>query len=175
MKYDPAPMSVNLFTESTSRLGGESLKPKVYIASPYTIGDNALNVRASLEAAEKLIALGYVPYAPLLTHFWHMMFPHEPEYWYEYDLHWVDACDALLRLPGKSHGADREVEHACARRIPCFDSIEALCLEIPTTKQNVQLRDHITMPKDILRQVLSHTASISNLVYDAGDRYGKEQ
>ena len=34
------------------------------------------------------------------------------ERWLEYDMEWLTACDALVRLPGESKGADREVARA---------------------------------------------------------------
>jgi len=92
----------------------------VYIASPYTKGDVAQNVRNSLEVADKLREAGFLPFAPLLSHFWHVIFPHEYDYWMAMDLEWVVRCDALLRLPGDSAGADKEVAHALENGIPVF-------------------------------------------------------
>ncbi len=84
----------------------------IYIASPYTKGDVVLNVRKSIEAADILLAKGYIPFVPLLTHFWHLISPKPIEAWYEYDNEWVTKCDCLLRLEGESTGADKEVELA---------------------------------------------------------------
>lgn len=92
----------------------------VYIASPYTKGDVAENVRNSLEVATALAEMGYVPFAPLLSHFWHLMFPHEHEFWMKMDLEWVTRCDYLVRLPGESKGADMEVKHALEVGTPVF-------------------------------------------------------
>lgn len=39
---------------------------KVYVASPYTLGDVAVNVKAQMDAADKLISLGFAPFVPLL-------------------------------------------------------------------------------------------------------------
>jgi hypothetical protein len=98
----------------------------VYIASPYTKGDTALNVRRSIEAADELLDLGYAPYAPLLTHFWHLISPHRVETWYKLDNEWVKRCDCLLRLEGESSGADAEVELAVSLGIPVYYSIKEL-------------------------------------------------
>lgn len=98
----------------------------VYIASPYTKGDQALNVRKSLEAAEQLRDAGFLPFTPLLSHFWHVIFPHEYEYWMKMDLEWLAHCDALLRLPGESTGADEEVNYALGIGIPVFFTIQDL-------------------------------------------------
>ena len=70
---------------------------KVYIASPYTKGDVAVNVRTSMEAWDKLYSAGFAPFAPLWSHFQHLVFPRPYEDW--------DVCDAMLRLPGESSGA----------------------------------------------------------------------
>lgn len=103
----------------------------VYVASPYTKGDVAVNTRVNIEAGDKLAVLGFVPFIPLLTHFWHMLFPHPYQFWTAIDLHWIDKCDALLRLPGESSGADAEVAYARERNIPVFFSIEALQAAYP--------------------------------------------
>lgn len=95
----------------------------VYIASPYTKGDVALNVRKSLEVADMLWESGFIPYAPLLTHFWHLIIPHEPDFWYALDNEWVIRCDCLLRLEGESTGADNEVKLAIEKGIPVYYSI----------------------------------------------------
>jgi len=97
-----------------------SIRMKVYIAAPYTKGDVALNVRAVIDAAEELVKLGHNPFIPHLTHFWHMIYPHPVDFWYEQDLVWLKCCDAMLRLPGESVGADREVEYARQEGIPVY-------------------------------------------------------
>lgn len=98
----------------------------VYIASPYTKGDVALNVRKSLEYADRLLEVGFIPYAPLLTHFWHLISPKPVDEWYRIDNEWVVRCDCLLRLQGESSGADKEVELAKSYGIPVFYSISEL-------------------------------------------------
>lgn len=85
---------------------------RVYVAGPYTKGDVALNVREIIEVAEKLIEMGHTPFVPHLTHLWHLMSPHHHEYWMELDTVWLEQCEALVRVPGDSTGADRELAHA---------------------------------------------------------------
>lgn len=97
----------------------------VYISGPYTNGDQAANVRAAIEAANALLDAGYIPYCPHLSHFHHMLFPHDYETWMQLDLAWLEKCDALVRLDGYSPGADREVEHALALGIPVYYGMEA--------------------------------------------------
>jgi hypothetical protein len=96
----------------------------IYLASAYAIGDQAVNVRKSLEVAEQLIAMGHTPYVPLLTHFWHFASPHSQTYWLDLDLQWLANCDAVLRLPGESKGADMEVEYAKDINILIYYDIE---------------------------------------------------
>lgn len=99
---------------------------KVYIASPYTKGDVAVNVRVQLETADELMTRGYSPYVPLLTHFQHLHKPRPYEDWCRQDDDWIPCCDYLLRLPGESIGADREVKLAERLGIPVVYSIEEL-------------------------------------------------
>jgi len=98
----------------------------VYIASPYTKGDTAVNVRNSCIAADKLVELGHAPFLPLLSHFWHFLSPKPYETWATLDLEWVLRCDCVLRLPGESSGADVEVKLAKENGIPVFFSVEEL-------------------------------------------------
>ena len=99
---------------------------RVYIASPYSIGDPAINVRRQIDCADKLMYLGFVPYAPLMSHFHHLIYPHDIKEWYKFDNEWVRACHYLLRLPGESKGADDEVVLARELNIPVFHSIDEL-------------------------------------------------
>ena len=93
---------------------------KVYVAGPYSGGDTVLNVRNAIDAADKLLRAGHVPFVPHLTMFWHLVHPHTYEVWLEYDRVWLLECDALLRLSGKSDGADQEVQDAIDNRIPIY-------------------------------------------------------
>jgi hypothetical protein len=38
-------------------------KMKVYIASPYTKGDIAVNVKRQIDCTDELLTLGFVPYS----------------------------------------------------------------------------------------------------------------
>ena len=91
---------------------------KVYIASPYTIGDAITNVNRSIKAANQLLEKGYCPFLPLLYHFWHLVTPKKYEEWLELDMEWLKSCDIVVRLPGESSGADREVALAKELGIP---------------------------------------------------------
>jgi len=99
---------------------------KVYIASPYTKGDVAVNVKKQLDVANELIINGFAPFAPLYSHFQHMAHPRPYEDWIRLDLEWVKVCDCVLRLEGESTGADGEVDLAKKLNIPVFYSLNEL-------------------------------------------------
>lgn len=99
---------------------------KIYIASPYTIGDIAVNVHNQIQAANELMDLGFTVHVPLLSHFQHLIFPRPYRDWLTNDLEWLPVCDAILRLPGESSGADIEVKLAKKLKIPVYYSIEIL-------------------------------------------------
>ncbi len=99
---------------------------RIYIAGPYSQGDVAQNVRAAYEAANALADLGFAPFVPHHTHFWHMLFPRPYEDWLKLDLEFLPCCDAVLRLSGPSSGADGEVMRAESLGIPVFRDRDSL-------------------------------------------------
>src|SRR5262252_3008954 len=99
---------------------------KVYVAGPYTKGDVAVNVRNAYEVANQLADLGFAPFVPHATHFWHLLFPRQYRFWLQLDQEFLPCCDALIRLPGLSSGADEEVALAGQLGIPVFTEIDAL-------------------------------------------------
>jgi hypothetical protein len=100
--------------------------PLVYIAGPYSQPDPVLNTRAAIDWAEQVAKLAAVPVVPHLSHLWHLISPHDYEWWLAYDLAILARCDALLRIPGNSPGADREVEWAGEHGIPVARSLSWL-------------------------------------------------
>jgi hypothetical protein len=95
-------------------------KYKIYVASPYSIGNRKENVKRSILACEQLWALGLVPYCPLLSHYWDKIAPHTWEDWMRFDLEWLSVCDGVYWLYGESKGAEREVDFADNAWIPVF-------------------------------------------------------
>lgn len=95
-----------------------SLRRRVYVCGPYTLGDVASNVRAAIEAADRIMDAGFAPYVPHLTHFWHMHRPRQYEDWIALDLEWLRLCDVVVRIPGESKGADTECAEAIRLGIP---------------------------------------------------------
>lgn len=94
-------------------------RPWVYIASPYTLGDPAINTRFQLRMWDVLHDIGVVPIAPLWSHFQHLHSPRPYGDWVAYDNEIITRCDACVRLTATdeasgyrqhvSSGADAEV------------------------------------------------------------------
>ena len=74
------------------------MKKWIYIASPYTKGDVAINVRTQMTAFDKLLSMGVIPIAPLYSHFQHLFIPRPYQDWINLDLEIIQRCDACLRL-----------------------------------------------------------------------------
>jgi hypothetical protein len=112
-------------------------KPKVFIASPYSKGDPAVNTHFQCKIFDQLLDDGKVlPIAPLWTHFQHTLFPRPYNDWILYDQAMLPLYDCCLRLgaevgrmsywENESTGADAEV--AAFKRLgkPVFFSIDEL-------------------------------------------------
>jgi len=100
----------------------------VYVASPYSEGNKLQNTLDSITIGVLLISQGFLPFLPLLSHFWNEYSPHDYEYWMEMDEEWVIKCDIFLRLPGISSGADREEKIAIEHNKPIYHNIYRLFL-----------------------------------------------
>jgi hypothetical protein len=112
-------------------------KPWIYIASPYTKGDPAINTRFQCLQFDLLLSDGFVwPHAPLWTHFQHTLFPRPYEDWTGYDNAVIDRMDGCLRLSARhasmsyqvneSSGADHEVELFKLQGKPIYYSISEM-------------------------------------------------
>ncbi len=107
---------------------------RIYVAGPYgrRIGNSdaqcEANVKTVIKAARHLILLGHTPLAANLYHFIHKDWAGSPDEdtWLKICMTWVPFCDVLLRLPGKSHGADAEVKLAGSLGIKVVYSFEEL-------------------------------------------------
>lgn len=111
----------------------KSLKPYVYIASPYSLGDKCINAHFQCKIFDELLTDGLVlPIAPLWSHFQHTLFPRSYQDWIDYDnamLPLYDAClrlnvvyDELDYLQQVSSGADGEVNYFITHDKPVFYS-----------------------------------------------------
>ena len=112
-------------------------KPVVYIASPYTKGDVAVNTRFQMELVHAMMDGGLViPIAPLLSHFLHLFQPRPYQDWIDYDLELLHVVDACVRLPAvypamdykvtESSGADNEVKRCIELGKPVFYDVADL-------------------------------------------------
>lgn len=96
-------------------------RPLIYVAAPFSAPDPIVNTRNAIDAAQVVWDCGGCPLVPHShTFLWHMLHPAPTEDWYERDLHLLERCDALIRLPGFSPGADREAEHAALLGLPVY-------------------------------------------------------
>jgi hypothetical protein len=118
------------------------VRKRVYIAGPITKGDLAHNIRQAEAAFYALLKAGLAPLCPhwscygsgpQVTTFGtvyataaavHPGTTHDD--WLDADLPWVAVSHAVLRLPGESSGADKEVALAGSLGIPVFDSVDAV-------------------------------------------------
>ena len=93
--------------------------PLVYIAGPIT-GDPFGCVRQAASHFDELRAARVAPFMPQLSVLHEMIAPQPYETWLAYDFDVIRNCAALVRLPGHSPGADREVDFANGWGIPVF-------------------------------------------------------
>lgn len=102
----------------------------VYIAGPMsTSGEPGPNLHAAAVAASTLMLHGFQAFVPHVTWFLHAICPTiDVSLWQEWDRLWITRCDALLRLPGRSVGADREVAWAEQIGIPVFHSVNDILI-----------------------------------------------
>ena len=109
-------------------------KPVIYIASPYTKGDVAINTHFQCKIFDLLLSDGKVlPISPLWSHFQHTIFPRPYTDWIKYDNSLLHLYDACLRLTAElpcinykqyeSAGADAEAKSFEAMGKPVFCSI----------------------------------------------------
>lgn len=96
---------------------------RVYVSGPYTQGNVNTNVRRAMDAGALILDAGHEPFVPHLCHFWDVTCPRSYDQWLRWCLSWVEVCDVLLRLPGASSGADREVARARELGIPMFEDL----------------------------------------------------
>ncbi|MGD9726275.1 MAG: DUF1937 family protein [Nitrospiraceae bacterium] len=97
----------------------------IYIASPYSVYTDKLDaVNAQIDVFAALLAAGHEPVAPLLSHYVDLRYPTSYERWMQWCLAIMRRCDAVLRLPGESAGADEEVARARLLGKPVYWSVD---------------------------------------------------
>lgn len=91
---------------------------RVYVAGPYTSNPEFCTA-AAIEVGNALLDAGHAPYVPHLAHYWETVHgARHYEDWMRIDLAWLAAADVVVRIPGESSGADREVALATELGIP---------------------------------------------------------
>lgn len=93
----------------------------VYVAGKYTgktPEETLENARRALEWGNKVWEMGFAPVVPHLSHWWDEHTPRSYEEWMTLDFHLLSRCDVLFRFPGRSLGADREIQFAYRNNIP---------------------------------------------------------
>lgn len=93
----------------------DTLKRKfVYVAGPYTHPDPVENTHRAARVGMAIYEHtdDLVPFVPHLSLLWHAICPRPAQFWYELDLAQMAHCQAIVRLPGASDGADREMREA---------------------------------------------------------------
>jgi hypothetical protein len=88
-------------------------------------GCQATNVRRGVRAGLELMKAGLNVFSPHLSWFADLFDDNPPNYerWISLDFDILSRCDALLRIPGESPGADREVDFAMSHNIPVFYTV----------------------------------------------------
>jgi hypothetical protein len=98
------------------------LYPKyIYVAGPICNGNVLENAVKGVEAGRSLLEAGFSPYIPHLNLFYQFQVN---DFQYEkmlaWDMDWLAKCDAMVRLPGYSPGADREQAFCRKNHIPVY-------------------------------------------------------
>lgn len=102
---------------------------RIFIAGSYTADHPRKvlnNVNKAIDAGIQLMEMGHSVFIPHLSHYIHLR-PHctfEYEEYMRNDTAFLEVCDAIYRLPGKSAGADRECQMAARLNIPVYRRLE---------------------------------------------------
>jgi nucleoside 2-deoxyribosyltransferase len=83
-------------------------RPLIYVAGPLSTGDTLGHIREAVRTGALLRGMGAVPLIPHLSALAHLIRPEEYETWMADDFELIARCDALFRMAGGSHGAERE-------------------------------------------------------------------
>jgi hypothetical protein len=93
---------------------------KIYIAGPFSKGSTSSNIREAVKVADYLLHRGHCPFVPHLAHLWDMIIPLAYADALKWDFEWLEKCDAIVRIPGESPGADLEIDMAKGLRLKLF-------------------------------------------------------
>jgi nucleoside 2-deoxyribosyltransferase len=128
-------------------------KEVVYIAGPYTHPEPIENTKKAIDVWNQLTDAGYIAIVPHNTLLMHLCYPKEANFWYEYDLCIMRKCDAVVRIPGFSEGADKEVLEANRLGIPVYSLGELLKKDTKDSIHPVRKAKYKTVkPKKVTRK-----------------------
>ena len=126
----------------------------VYVSGPFTQGSVGENIHYAAQAGRLLRREGYAVIVPHNTLLEDIVFPITYESWIQHDLRLISCCDVILRIPGLSLGAEREVK--CAREfgIPVYYNIEELIRNEPVYRGRVREQCEVSFRSlsDVLRE-----------------------
>lgn len=105
----------------------------IYISAPYSIGDTDANIDRACLAGDEILKKGHTPFIPHTMQRWHKVSPKSYAEWLKIGMAYMGTCDAVLRLPGESKGADLEVEQAKEWRMLIYYDVK----EIPDARSSL--------------------------------------
>ena len=94
------------------------MKKMIYLAGPISKPNPMHNVHSAVPIASQLMRIGLTPLVPHLSVLHDMIDPVDYEDWLSYDFRVIANCGLLVRIPGESAGADREVDEANRIGVP---------------------------------------------------------
>ena len=113
---------------------------RVYVAGAYS-ADNVVqvlnNMGRGIRASLDVLLAGYAPFVPWFDYHFNLYEKGEKnltvQHYYNYSMAWLEASDAVLVLPNSenSKGTQKELQRAKELNIPIFDTLGALCQNLP--------------------------------------------
>jgi hypothetical protein len=94
------------------------MKPLIYIAGPDISGLSDPNLLRMAQVADRVLALGAIPFVPYLNHSWHAISMKGTNVWADTNQAILLRSQAVLHVEGESTTADRDVELALANKLP---------------------------------------------------------
>ena len=100
----------------------DSTPSLIYLAGPIS-SDPLRHTYQAIKLAAELAKMGWLIHVPHVSVLAEMFAPLPYESWMHLDMRGVRRCDALIRLPGESPGADRELELARELGLPVVRTV----------------------------------------------------